>query len=104
MTKSNVIAMMALLALAAPRGAGAQMLEQAGATDARPLEIGGGLGTVGSWWTGPVSGGDLRVGVPISQSRRPRGGGGVLRKRRRGRNANRILRRPIQAGFSPAAG
>jgi hypothetical protein len=27
------------------------------------IEVGGGLGTVGSWWAGPYSGGDVRVGI-----------------------------------------
>jgi hypothetical protein len=36
----------------------------------RPIEIGGGVGTVGSWFTSqPFSGGDLRVSFPVG----PRG-------------------------------
>jgi hypothetical protein len=33
--------------------------------DDRQIEIGGGLGTVGSWWSGPYSGGDVRVGLRV---------------------------------------
>jgi len=42
-----------------PLAAGAQVVG-----DTR-IEIGGGLGTVGSWWSGPYSGGDVRVGVRV---------------------------------------
>jgi hypothetical protein len=34
---------------------------------ARSIEIGGGVGIVGSWWTGPFSGGDVRVSVPAGR-------------------------------------
>lgn len=65
MTKSNLMAIATFLALAAPLEAGAQALEHSGPTGKQPLEIGFGLGTVGSWWTGPFSGGDVRLGFPI---------------------------------------
>jgi hypothetical protein len=39
------------------------------AADDRSIQVGGGVGVVGSWWTGPFSGGDVRVSVPAG----PRG-------------------------------
>jgi hypothetical protein len=34
----------------------------------RPIEIGGGVGTVGSWFaSGPFSGADLRIGIPAGR-------------------------------------
>jgi len=35
-------------------------------SDGRRVEIGAGVGTVGSWWSGPFSGGDVRISVPVS--------------------------------------
>jgi len=55
-----VVALLASVAAAAP----------AGAADGRSIEVGGGAGTVGSWFTGrPLSGGDFRVTIPAG----PRG-------------------------------
>ena len=83
MTKSNVIVLLALLVSAAPPTAGAEprgresstQIERTDGDSREPgghdrsstmrMEVGGGLGTVGSWWSGPFNGGDLRVGFPI---------------------------------------
>jgi hypothetical protein len=48
------------LALAVPSAARAQ------AAAPRSVEIGGGLGTVASWWTARINGGDVRVTVPVA--------------------------------------
>jgi hypothetical protein len=45
--------------------AGFPLAAAAQVVDDRRIEIGGGLGTVGSWWSGPYSGGDVRVGVRV---------------------------------------
>lgn len=58
-TPPIIVALLALVATAAP----------AGAADGRSIEVGGGAGTVGSWFSGRLSGGDLRVTVPAG----PRG-------------------------------
>ena len=57
----NAIRAMTVCALLAgcPVAARAQMAD-------RHVEVGGGLGVVGSWWAGPYSGGDLRIGVRAS--------------------------------------
>jgi hypothetical protein len=45
--------------------AGDQEGQPTATAGSRSVEIGGGAGIVGSLWTGPFSGGDLRVGVPV---------------------------------------
>ena len=40
---------------------------RAEAVDGRSVQIGGDFGALGSWWAGSFAGGDVRVGVPVSE-------------------------------------
>jgi hypothetical protein len=61
MNKPKLTAVLVLvMSAAAVRG-------HAQAADDRRIQLGGGLGVVGSWWAGSFSGGDVRVSVPVSE-------------------------------------
>jgi hypothetical protein len=61
MMNRNRLAMACLVLVCGASVAHAQAAED------RRVEIGGGIGTVASLWTGPFPGGDVRLTVPVSE-------------------------------------
>jgi hypothetical protein len=61
MTNRNRLALACVVLVCGAPAAHAQTAEE------RRIEIGGGIGTAASWWTGPFPGGDARLSVPVSE-------------------------------------